>query len=77
MKIRKANSIGRILRRNCLQKHYRRKIRGIEVTGRQGIRRKQLLGNLKEKTGYRKVKEEALDSTVLRARFGRGCGPVV
>jgi hypothetical protein len=32
----------------------------IEVTGRQGRRRKQLLDDLKEKLGYWKLKEEAL-----------------
>ena len=47
------------------------------MTGRQGRRRKQLLGNLKETTGYWKLKEEALDPTVWRTDFGRGCGPIV
>jgi hypothetical protein len=42
------------------------------VTGRRGIRRKQLLYNLKEKKGYWTLKEEALDPTVWRARFGKG-----
>jgi hypothetical protein len=49
----------------------------IEVTGRQGRRRKQLLDDLKEKRGYFKLKEETLDRTVRRTRFGRGYGPVV
>jgi hypothetical protein len=31
------------------------------VTGRRVRRRKQLLDDLKEKTGYLKLKEEALD----------------
>jgi hypothetical protein len=48
-----------------------------EVRGRRGRRRKQLLNNLKEKRGYWKLKEEALDRTVWRTRFGRGYGPVV
>jgi hypothetical protein len=39
----KGNWIGHILRRNCLVKHF---IEGIEVTGRQGRRRKQLLDGL-------------------------------
>jgi hypothetical protein len=54
IKRRKANWIGHILRRNCLLKHViKGKIEGrIEVTGRQGRRRKQLLDDLKEKRGY-------------------------
>jgi len=47
------------------------------VTGRQGRRRKKLLDGLKERRGYSHLKEEALDRTVWRARFGRGFGPVV
>jgi hypothetical protein len=48
-------------------------IRGnIEVTGRIGRRRKQLLDDLKEKRGYCTLKEEVLDHTVWRTRFGRG-----
>ena len=38
-----------------------RKNRSIEVTGRQGRRWKQLLGDLKEKRVYWKLKEVALD----------------
>jgi hypothetical protein len=34
------------------------------VTGRRGKRRKQLLCDLKERRGYCKLKEEALDRTV-------------
>jgi hypothetical protein len=49
----------------------------IEMTGRQGRRRKQLLHDLKEKKIYCKLKEEALDRTLWRTRFGRGYGPVV
>jgi hypothetical protein len=45
----------------------------IEMTGR----RKQLLDDLKEKKRYWKFKEEALDRTLWRTRFGRGYGPVV
>jgi hypothetical protein len=44
---------------------------------RRGKRRKQLLVDLKEMRGYWKLKEEALDRTVWRTRFGRGYGPVV
>jgi hypothetical protein len=49
----------------------------IEVMGRQGRRCKQLLDDLKEMTGYWKLKEEALDHTRWRICFGRGYGPVV
>ena len=71
--------IGHILRRNCLlQRVTEGKIQGgIEVTGRQGRRRKKLLDDLKERRGYYHLKEEALDRTMWRARFGRGFGPVV
>jgi hypothetical protein len=47
------------------------------VTGRRGRRRKKLLDDLMEKRGYWKLKEEALDRTPWRTRFGRGYGPVV
>jgi hypothetical protein len=48
---RKANWIGHILRRNCLlQKVIAGKIKGgIEVTGRQGKRRRKLLDHIKER----------------------------
>jgi hypothetical protein len=76
---RKANWIGHILRRNCLLEGViDGKIQGgIEVTGRQGGRRRKLLDYLKERRGYSHLKEEALDRTMWRARFGRGFGPVV
>jgi hypothetical protein len=76
---RKANWIGHILRRNCLlQRVIEGKIKGgIEVTGRRGRRRRKLLDGLKERRGYPHLKEEALDRTMWRARFGRGLGPVV
>jgi hypothetical protein len=76
---RKANWIGHILRRNCLlQRVTEGKIQGgIEVTGRQGRRRRKLLDDLKERRGYSHLKQEALDCTMWRARFGRGFGPVV
>jgi hypothetical protein len=47
------------------------------VTGIRGRRRRKLLDDLKEKKEYFHMKEEALDRTVWRARFGRGFGPVV
>jgi hypothetical protein len=48
-----------------------------EVTGRRRRRHKQLLADLQEKRGYCTFKEEALDRTVWRTGFGRGCGTVV
>ena len=76
---RKANWIGHILRRNCLLKQViEGKIKGqIEVTRRQGRRRKKLLDDLKDRSGYCELKEEALDRTMWRNRFSRGFGPVV
>jgi hypothetical protein len=50
---------------------------GIEVTGRRGRRRRKLLDDLKERRRYSHMKEEILDRTMWRARFGRGFGPVV
>jgi hypothetical protein len=49
----KANWIGHILHRNCLlQRVIEGKIQGgIEVTGRQGRRRKELLDDLEERKG--------------------------
>ena len=76
---RKANWIGHILRRNCfLQQVIEGKIKGqIEVTRRRGRRRKKLLDELTDRRGYCQLKEEALDRTMWRNRFGRGFGPVV
>ena len=76
---RKASWISHILRRNCLlQRVIERKTQGgIEVTGRRGRRRRKLLDDLKERKRYSHLKEEALDRTMWRARFGRGFGPVV
>ena len=47
------------------------------MTGRRGRRRRKLLDDLKERRGYSHLKEEALDRTMWRARFGSGFGPVV
>jgi hypothetical protein len=65
--------------RNCLlQQIIEGEIKGgIEVAGRRGRRRRNLLDDLKEIRGYSHLKEEALDRTVWRAGFGRGFGPVV
>ena len=75
----KANWIGHILRRNCLLKQViEGKIKGeMDVTRRRGRRRKKLRDDLKDKRGYSHLKEEALDRTMWRNRFGRGFGPVV
>jgi len=47
------------------------------VTGTRGIRCRELLDYFKEKRGYCKLKEEALDRTLWRTRFRREYGPVV
>jgi hypothetical protein len=70
------NWIAHILRRNCLLKHV---IDGnMEwwrvAMERRGSRRKQILDGLKEMSEYWKLKEEALDRSVCRNRFGRGYG---
>jgi len=76
---RKANCFGHILPRNCfLQQVIEGKIKGhIEVIRRRGRRRKKPLDDLKDRRGYCQLKEEALDRTLCRNRFGRGFGPVV
>ena len=76
---RKANWIGHILRRNCLLKQViEGKIKGeMEVTRRRVRRCKKLLDDLKDRTGYFHLKEEALDRTMWRNRFGGGFQPVV
>jgi hypothetical protein len=60
------------LRRNFILRHV---IEGeieerIEMRGRPGRRRKKLLDDLQAKKRYWNLKEEALDRTVCRARFG-------
>jgi hypothetical protein len=64
--------------RNCLLKQViEGKIKGgIELTGRRGRKRWKLLDELKERRGYSRLKEEALDRIMWRAGFGRGFGPV-
>jgi len=63
-----------ILRKNYLLIHVAEgkiEVR-VEMAGRQGKRRKQLLDYLRETRGYWNLKEEALDRTVWRTRLGRG-----
>ena len=73
--LRKANWIGHILRRNCLLKQViEGKVKGDMEVAR---RRKKLLDDLKDSRGYSHLKEEALDRTVWRHRFGGGFGRVV
>jgi hypothetical protein len=78
---RKANWIGHILLRNYLLRQViEGKIEwGIEVTGRRGRRRRNLLDVLKESRWHSHMKEKALDCTtrIWSARFGRGFGPIV
>ena len=47
------------------------------MIGRQGRRRRKLVDDLKKRRGYSHLKEEALDRTMWRARFGRGFRSVV
>jgi len=52
----------------------------MEVTRRRGRRLKRLkklLDDLKDRRGYSHLKEEALDHTMWRNRFGGGFEPVV
>jgi hypothetical protein len=48
----------------------------MEGTEKRGIRRKQVLDDLKEERKRCKLKGEALDCTRWRTRFGRGYGLV-
>ena len=49
----------------------------MEVTGRRGRTRRKLLDYLKDRREYSHLKEEALDRTVCRNRFGGSFEPVV
>jgi hypothetical protein len=73
----RANWTGHILRRNCFLKHVieGKLAESTEMTGRR--RKQQVMDSLKQKRRYWKLKEEALDRTVWRTRFGRGYAPVV
>jgi hypothetical protein len=78
-KKRKACWISHNIPRKCLQKQV---IEGKieekrEVTGKRRRRRHmQLLDEIKETRAFWNLKEEALDRTLWRSRFGRGYGPV-
>jgi hypothetical protein len=69
IKRRKANWIGYIFHRKCLLQHITEEKtgRGIEVTGIEGRRCKQLLHELKDTKN-----QDALDRSVWRILFGRG-----
>jgi hypothetical protein len=62
IKRRKASWIGNILRRKCLLKHVTEGKTGRKR--RRGRRIKQLLNDLKERSRYCKMEEEALGVTV-------------
>ena len=71
IRTRKANWIGHILCRDCLLKYILEgKIDGSNEVIRRRRRCKQLLVDLKEKTGYCKLKEEELGRTLWRTGFG-------
>jgi hypothetical protein len=66
------------LRRSCLLKHVIEWTihEWTELTVKRG-RYEQLLDNLKEKRGYWKLKEKALNRILWRTGCGRSDGPVV
>ena len=76
---RRAKWTGHILHRKCLLKQViGGKIKGeMEMTRRRERRRRKLLDDLKDRRGYSHLKEEALDRTMWRYRFGGGFEPVV
>ena len=47
------------------------------MIGRRGRRRRKILDDLKERWSYSHLKEEALDRTICRVRFGGDFGTVV
>ena len=47
------------------------------MRGRRRRRSRKLLDDLKERSGYWKLKQEALNRALWRTRFERGSGPVV
>jgi hypothetical protein len=79
IKFRNVNRIYINLNKIVLLKHViEGKTEGkIEVTGRRGRIIMHLLGELKEKMEFCKLKEEALDRTHWRTRCVGACGSVV
>jgi hypothetical protein len=79
VKEKKLNKFGHILHGSYFLKHIvEGKMEGeIELTRTKGRRHKQLLDDLKETSGYCELKEETLDRTLRRTRFGRGYTPRV
>jgi hypothetical protein len=79
IKFRSVNWIDINLNKTVLVKHViEGKTKGkIEITGRRRGILMQLLHELKDKTGFSKLKEEALDRTHGRTRVGRGYVSVV
>ena len=53
------------------------RVKFIKINKASGRRRKKLLDDLKDRRGYCRLKEEALDRTMWRNRFGGGFEPVV
>jgi len=49
----------------------------MQVTRRQGRRRRKLLDDLKDRREYSPLKEEALNRTMWRNRFGGCFEPVI
>jgi hypothetical protein len=75
--IKRRNWIGHNWRLNWLLKRViERKTEGT-CSGSEGRRGKQLLNDLEVKSGYWKLKEEALYRPLQKTRLGRGYGPVV
>jgi hypothetical protein len=74
IKRRKANRIGHILRRNRFPKH----VTEWKIKWREDEEEDISIGwmTLKGMKSYWKLKEEALDRTLWRTGFGRGCGAV-
>ena len=75
----KSKWIGHIKIRNCRPNYViggKIEIR-FDVTVKRGRRSKQTLGYFRVIRGCYKLKQEALDRTLWRTRFGRGIGPVV
>jgi hypothetical protein len=64
------------LQTNCLLNHViEGRIEGrVKVTERRERKRKKLLDDCKETRGYWKLKENALDRALWKARFGKSLG---